>query len=101
MLALARLVRLVATVVALIIIAAIVLRLAGANAGNSIVHDIHSVGSTLAGPFKNIFSINNAKTSMAVNWGLAAAVYLIVGHFIASLLARLGVRGYRRTQPVA
>jgi hypothetical protein len=26
---------------------------------------------------------------MAVNWGLAALVYLVAGHFIAGLLARL------------
>jgi uncharacterized membrane-anchored protein YhcB (DUF1043 family) len=29
---------------------------------------------------------------MAVNWGLAALVYLIVGHLIASLLVRLTPR---------
>ena len=100
MLALARLIRLAATIVAMIIIAAIVLRLADANAANTIVKAIHNAGSTLAGPFKNVFSIKNPKTSMVVNWGLAAAVYLILGHLIASLLARLSLRSTRRTQPV-
>lgn len=93
MLAIARLVRLVATIVVLIIVAAIVLRLIGANPGNAIVHDIHSVGATLAGPFKNVFTIKNPKTSMVVNWGLAAVVYLLVGHLIARLLARMGAGG--------
>jgi hypothetical protein len=101
MLALARIVRLAATIVALIIVAAIVLRLAGANSANGIVHDIHSVAGTLAGPFKGIFSIKNAKTSMAVNWGLAAVVYFVVGHAIASLLGRAAVGGMRRAQPIA
>ncbi len=98
--ALARLIRTVATVVALIIVAAIVLRLAGANGANTIVHDIHSVAGTLAGPFKGIFSISNPKTSMAVNWGLAAVVYFIVGHALASLIARGSMRGSRRTAVV-
>ena len=92
MLAIARLVRLVATIVVLILVAAIVLRVAGANPGNTIVHDIHSVGATLAGPFKNVFSVKNPKTAMAVNWGLAAVVYMLVGHVIASLIARLAPR---------
>jgi len=100
-LALAQLIRLAATIVALIIVAAIVLRLADANAANSIVHDIHTAGSTLAGPFKGIFSISNPKTSMAVNWGLAAVIYFVVGHAIATLIARLSPRGWHRAQPVA
>jgi hypothetical protein len=32
------------------------------------------------------------KLAMAVNWGLAALVYLIVGHIIASLLTRMTPR---------
>jgi hypothetical protein len=100
MMALARLVRLAATVVALIIVAAIVLRLADANAANTIVHDVHTAGSTLAGPFKGLFSIKNPKTSMAINWGVAAVVYFVAGHAIASLLARASLGGARRAHPV-
>lgn len=92
MLAIARLVRLVATIVVLIIVAAIILRLAGANPGNTIVHDVHSVAATLVGPFKNVFTISNPKTSLAVNWGLAAIVYLLVGHLVARLIARMAPR---------
>ena len=96
MLALARIVRLIASIVALVIIAAIVLRIAGANGANGVVHDIHSAGATLVGPFKNIFSLKSAKWTMAVNWGIAAVVYLLIGHLIAGLLARVGTGGYRR-----
>ncbi len=101
MLAIARLVRLVAAVVFLILVAAIVLRVAGANPGNTIVHDIHGVGSTLAGPFKNVFSVKNPKTSIAVNWGLAAVVYMLIGSLIAGLIARLAPSGVHPSQPVA
>src|ERR1700686_1610752 len=93
MLAFARLVRLVVGLIVLVIVAAIVLKLLSANPGNTIVRDIHDAGSTLVGPFKNVFSIHNAKTSLAANWGLAAVIYLIVGGFIASLIARLAPTG--------
>jgi hypothetical protein len=91
-LGLARIVRSLAGIIALIIVVAIVLFLVGANPSNQIVSAIHDAGAWLAGPFKNLFSIHNAKLAMAVNWGLAALVYLIVGHIIASLLARMTPR---------
>jgi hypothetical protein len=88
-LTLARLIRTLAGLVALVIVAAIVLFILGANPSNGIVSAIHDAGAWLAGPFKNLFSIHNAKVQMAVNWGIAALVYLVVGHFIASLFARM------------
>jgi hypothetical protein len=100
MVAIARLVRLITSLVVLVIVVAIVLRVAAANPGNTIVKDIHDVGQTLVGPFKNLFSIKNPKTSIAVNWGVAAVVYLVVGHFIASLIARAAPRGVHPAQPV-
>ena len=96
-LGLARIVRTLASLVALVIVAAIVLFVLGANQSNGIVSAIHDAGQWLAGPFKNLFNIHNAKLAMAVNWGLAALVYLIVGHFIATLLARMTPRGRGRT----
>ena len=61
MLALARLVRLVTSVVVLLIIAAIVLVLLNANPANTLVHDIHSAASTLVGPFRGMFSISRRR----------------------------------------
>jgi hypothetical protein len=98
-LGLARFIRSLAGLVALVIVAAIVLFLLGANPSNGIVKAIHDAGAWLVGPFKNLFSIHNAKVALAVNWGIAAFVYLVVGHFIASLLARMTPR--RRGRPVA
>jgi hypothetical protein len=92
-LAISRIVRLIAWLVALVIVVAIVLRVASANPGNVIVRDIHDVGKWLVGPFKNVFSIKNPKGSIAANWGLAAVVWLIVGSVIASLIARIAPRG--------
>jgi hypothetical protein len=93
LIAAARLVRLVAWIVALIIVAGIVLVLFDANMGNVIVRDIHSAANFLVGPFKNVFSPNGHKADIAVNWGLAAVVYLLVGSLIAALLVRLAPRG--------
>jgi hypothetical protein len=104
MLLVARVVRLVVGVVVALIVAAILLKVFGANPHNAIVSDVHDAGRALVGPFAGLFSIHDAKLATAVNWGLAAIVYAIVGGFLASLIARAGPRGfgrYRRTQPVA
>jgi hypothetical protein len=92
MFTIARLIRLITTIVVIVIVAGILLRVLGANMTNSIVKDIHDAAKFLAGPFDNMFSISNPKVSIAVNWGLAALVYAIVGGFIASLFARAGAR---------
>jgi len=100
MLAVSRLVRLAVAIVVGLIVAAIVLKVVGANPANAIVRDIHDVARTLVGPFKNVFSLKNAKASIAANWGLAAAVWLIVGMFIAGLIARAAPRGIHPAEPV-
>ena len=86
--ALARLIRTVAGIVAAKIVAEILMRLLGDNPHNTVDSDIHYAGAWLVGPFKTIFSVGSAKASMAVNWGLAAIVYLAVAHVLASLIAR-------------
>lgn len=99
--AVARLIRGIAGIVAAIIVAAIVLRLLSANPHNTIVSDIHDAAAWLVGPFKSIFSVGSAKASMAVNWGLAAVVYLAVAHLLAGLIMRTPRRGFGRVRPVA
>jgi|SRR5437588_7848714 len=100
MLLLARVIRTVAGVVAALIVAAILLRVLGANPHNAVVRDIHDAGRALVGPFDGLFSIKSANLAMAVNWGLAAIVYLVLGGFIARLIARAAPRGLRRARPV-
>jgi hypothetical protein len=98
MLLVARLVRLVAGLVVLVIAVAIVLRVLGANRSNSIVSDIHDAGRALVGPFKNLFTLKDAKADIAVNWGIAALIYLIVGGLIAGLIARAAPRSVPPTR---
>jgi hypothetical protein len=89
LLALARLVRLCASLVVLLIVVAILLRVLDANAANSIVNDIHRAARTVVGPFHNLFKIRHAKVAIAVNWGIAAVVYLLLGSLLARILSGL------------
>jgi L-asparagine transporter-like permease len=78
----------VAGIVVLIIVAAILLAVFNANPANSIVSEVHSWGHWLAGPFDGMFSFKNPKDAIAVNWGIAAVVYLLVAGIIALLIGR-------------
>jgi hypothetical protein len=84
---LARVVRLIVGIIVLIIVAGIVLVLLKANPTNAIVSGVHDTARWFTGPFDGIFSFHNARVALAANWGLAAAVYMIVGGLIARLLS--------------
>jgi hypothetical protein len=84
---LARVVRLVVGIVVVVIVAGVVLVLLKASASNTIVADVHDAARWLAGPFDGIFSFHSARVALAVNWGLAAVVYALVGGVIARLLS--------------
>ena len=87
---LARVVHVVVSIIVLIIVAGILLVLLKANPSNSIVSDVHDWARSLSGPFDGIFSFHNAHTAIAVNWGIAAVVYSIVGGLIARLTGGAG-----------
>jgi hypothetical protein len=97
MLMLARMVRLAATLIAGVIVVGIVLHVLGANASNAIVSAVYDVAGIFVDPFRNLFEISDAKWEIAVNWGIAAAVYLAVGTLLARLLA--GTRTYSGARP--
>jgi hypothetical protein len=84
----ARAVVLIGTVVALILIAAIVLTVLGASSSNGIVKAIHDAGRFLAGPFRGLFHLSSHKGTEAVNWGIAAVVWFLLAHFIGRLILR-------------
>jgi hypothetical protein len=83
---LGRIVSLVLSIVVLIILAGILLVVLKANPANSVVSELHSWAHWLAGPFDGMFSLHSANTAIAVNWGIAAIAYLIVGGLIVRLL---------------
>jgi hypothetical protein len=87
-----------------IIVVGIVLHALGANGSNAIVSLVYDIDGWLVSPFKGVFSPDGAKLKIAVNWGLAALVYAVVGSLIARLLAGMGGRavapGNRRARAV-
>jgi len=85
---LVRVIQLVVSVVVLIIVAGILLVVLKANPANSIVSEVHSWARWLAGPFDGMFSFHSANVAIAVDWGIAAIVYLCVGGLITRLLGR-------------
>src|SRR5688572_7437673 len=84
----ARIVRLITSVVVGLIVVGIVLVLLEANRDNAIVDWLVGAGDTLSSPFHGIFSPDGRKAQVAVNWGLAAVVYALIGGFIVRLLRR-------------
>jgi hypothetical protein len=59
-----------------------------ANPSNTIVSSVHDAAKFLVGPFDGIFKPKDHRLAVAIDWGLAAAVYLVVGRLIARLLRR-------------
>jgi hypothetical protein len=89
----ARLIKLVAGVVVVVLVAGIILHVAHANGGNGIVSSIYDVDTWLATPFANVFHPSDPDVRIAVNWGLAALVYGLVGWIVAAVLLRASVAG--------
>jgi hypothetical protein len=86
--AIARVVLLIGSAVALVLVAGILLTVLGANAGNQIVTVVHDAARWLAGPFDGLFTLHNHKTQVAVDWGLAAVVYFAISRFISRIIVR-------------
>ena len=84
----ARIVSLITAVVVGLLVIAILLVVLEANRDNAIVDWLVGAGDFLAGPFDNFFQPDGRKAEVAVNWGLAAVVYAIVGGLIVRLFRR-------------
>jgi hypothetical protein len=84
---LARIVGAIAAVVALILLVGIALVLLGANPSNEIVSAIRDAAGWLAGPFDGMFQFDRNRTELAVNWGIAAVVWFVLGRLLARLIA--------------
>lgn len=83
----ATIVRVVTGLIALAIVIAIVFKVTDANRDNSIVEFFFDLGDKLVGPFDGMFNAESRKTEVAINWGIAAAVWLFAGQIIARLLS--------------
>jgi hypothetical protein len=76
------------TAVAIVLVAGILLVVLEANRSNELVQAVRDAASFLAGPFDGLFQLERNKVQTAVNWGLAAVVWYVVGRLIARLILR-------------
>jgi hypothetical protein len=85
---LAKAIELLGTAVTLILLAGIVLVLLKANRVNDIVEAIRDAADWLAGPFNDMFELDNRRTSIAVNWAVAGLVYYLLSRALAGFISR-------------
>lgn len=96
----ARIVRLIAGVVALILALGILFVVLKATPSNTIVSHVHDWAHWLATPFNGLFHLHSARGTIALNWGIALVVYLLVGHLIATIIATPARVFHRRAAAV-
>jgi hypothetical protein len=84
----ARAVILLTSAVALVLVLAIVLTVLEANRSNDIVQLVRDAAGILAGPFDGLFTLDSNKAEKAVNWGIAAVVWVALGRLVGRLLLR-------------
>jgi cytochrome oxidase Cu insertion factor (SCO1/SenC/PrrC family) len=84
----ARAVMMIAIAIALVLVAGILLVVLEANRSNELVQFVRDAASTLAGPLDGLFTLDSNKGEKAVNWGIAAVVWLALGRLVSGLLLR-------------
>ena len=84
----ARIVSLITSIVVGLIVVGILLVILEANKSNDIVKALLDAAKFLVGPFEDVFKPDDPKVKVAVNYGLAAVIYAIIGGLIAKLLRR-------------
>ncbi|MFI6943020.1 hypothetical protein ACIBI4_27465 [Streptomyces sp. NPDC050418] len=84
----ARAVALVADVLAAILVLWILMDLLDANRANDLVQFVRDVARWLAGWSHDLFTFDDAWARVVAGYGLAAVVYLAVGHSVANRLRR-------------
>ncbi len=78
----------VADVLAAIIGLWILMYLLDANRANGLVEFVQNVARFLAGWSHDLFTFDTAWARVVAGYGLAAVVYLVVGHMVAGRLLR-------------
>lgn len=84
----ANIINVVVGLIATIFVLHIVFVVAGANHSNSVVSFVYQVSRAFVLGFGDVFTPNDAKIGVVLNYGLAALVYLVVGHLIVRALRR-------------
>ncbi|MFJ4003313.1 hypothetical protein ACIPWL_07630 [Streptomyces sp. NPDC090023] len=83
-----RVIAVIADVMAFILGLWILMYLLDANRANALVDFVHDAAGFLAGWSHDLFTFDEAWARVVAGYGLAAVVYLFIGHFIAGRLHR-------------
>jgi hypothetical protein len=78
------------SLIALLIIIYIVFVVFEANGDNAVVSFFADAAKFFVGPLDGLFTPERRKLEVGINYGIAAALYLIVGRIVASVLSRIG-----------
>jgi hypothetical protein len=81
-----------AVAVAAALVLHIVLVFLDANPANAIVIFVQGIADRLVGPFQMLFTPKDPKQQVAINYGLAAVVYLAAGGAVSRGIRLLGGR---------
>jgi hypothetical protein len=73
-----RISRLVLLALGLVVLTAAALILLPSNEDNVIVRNVLSLAETVAGPFRDVFTVEDPDRMRVVNYGLAAVVYVVL-----------------------
>ncbi|WNI32167.1 hypothetical protein [Streptomyces sp. ITFR-6] len=84
----ARVIAVAADIMAFIIILWILMYLLDANRGNDLVEFVRHSARWLAGWSYDLFTFDKAWADVVAGYGLAAVVYLFIGHAVAGRIRR-------------
>jgi hypothetical protein len=86
--AVARVIQLVTGIIVATFLLHIVFVVFEANQGNGFVHGVYNVARALVLGLGDVFTPDDAKLGVILNYGLAALLYLVVGQLIVRALNR-------------
>ena len=85
--AIATAIALITGLIALLIVIGIAFIVFKANRDNSVVSWVHDAAKFFVGPFDGMFKPKSHRAEVTINWGIAAALYVIVGRLISRLIS--------------
>jgi hypothetical protein len=85
----ANLVGIIAMIICILLALHIAFVVFSANGANTIVHTVNDWADWFAWRFRDMFVPKDQRVGVLVNYGIAAAVYLIAGRIAAGLIRRI------------
>ena len=90
-----RAIRAIGFAIAAALAIAVLLVVVDANEDNAIVNAVLDVGRFFAEPFRQIIELDDNDLQIAINWGIAAAVYVALALALAAGVRFLAARAAR------